>query len=215
MDHQRADVRAYLTACGQITLTDSYSDGPTPEKQCEQILAIYPILKGQKRDSRHSIPPRGSASGQGSHQLPAGHHPTDQHPTQERPAEPSAADQGGDLIDFGQNDPQPPALKQPEVKPESKVELKAEPKLEPEPEPMLEQDPTADPKPGPDPENRPVIDAYHQSTAKIQSMLSQTGSPAPGGPLIDFHQDMKTTLPAGIKRADTAESSDEFVDAHE
>lgn len=182
MDHQRANVRTNLTDRTQIALTHPYSDGPTPEKQCEQILAIYPILKGQKPVSRHSIPPRGSVSG---------------HSSRQPPAEQPAADQGGDLIDFGQNDPHPPASNQPEVKPESKP------------------DPNLDAKPGSEQENRPVLDAYHKSTADIQSMLSHTGSPAPGGPLIDFHQDIKTTLPAGLKRADTTESSDEFVDAHE
>ena len=139
------------------------------------------------------IPPRGSITGLNSHAAPpahhpaehhpAGHHPAEHHPTEQRPVQPPAADQGGDLIDFGQNDAPPPVPKQPE--------------------PQVQ------------PESRPAIDANHRSTAEIQSMLSQTGAPAPGGPLIDFHQDMKKTLPAGLQRADTAESNDEFVDAHE
>ncbi|KAF6808091.1 oxysterol binding protein [Colletotrichum sojae] len=32
-------------------------DGTTPEKQTEQILAIYPIVKGQKASPQHAIPP--------------------------------------------------------------------------------------------------------------------------------------------------------------
>ncbi|OIW34546.1 hypothetical protein CONLIGDRAFT_9937 [Coniochaeta ligniaria NRRL 30616] len=146
-------------------------DGPTPEKQTEQILAIYPILKAEQ----HPIEQHPAE------QRPTEQRPTEQRPTEQRPAEPPAAGAGDDLIDFGQNDAQPPAPKQPELKPEE----------------------------------RPAIDANHKSTAEIQALLSQTGSPAPGGPLIDFHQDLKTTLPAGLKRADTTESSDEFVDAQE
>jgi hypothetical protein len=46
-------------------------------------------------------------------------------------------------------------------------------------------------------------------------MLSKTGTAAPGGPLLDFHQEMQSSLPAQLKRDDTAESNDEFVDAQE
>jgi hypothetical protein len=172
-------------------LTTTSRDGSTPEKQTEQILAIYPILKGQKPNTRNVIPPRSSISGPSSHPSQAEEHPieqdglqqhgTEQHPSEPRSAEPPAAGVEEDLIDFGQNETQPPASKQPESKPEE----------------------------------RPAIDVHHKSTAEIQSLLSQTGSPAPGGPLIDFHQDLKTSLPAGIKRTDTAESNDEFVDAQE
>ena len=146
-------------------------------------------MKGQKPDRRNVIPPRGSITGLSSHAAPPAHHPADEHPvenhpTEQRPLQPPAADDGGDLIDFGQNDAAPPP-----------VSKQSEPQTQPE--------------------SRPPIDANHRSTAEIQSMLSQTGAPAPGGPLIDFHQDMKKTLPAGLQRADTAESNDEFVDAHE
>lgn len=172
-------------------LTNSHRDGATPEKQTEQILAIYPILKGQRPNTKNIIPPRGSISGPGSHSPQAESHRTEQHPTEQREpaqhtfehraAQPPATGGGDDLIDFGQNESQSPAPKQPEPKPEQ----------------------------------RPAIDANHKSTVEVQSLLSQTGSPAPGGPLIDFHQDLKTTLPAGLKRADTTESNDEFVDAQE
>jgi hypothetical protein len=33
------------------------------------------------------------------------------------------------------------------------------------------------------------------------------------GPLVDFHEDMKKGLPGSIKRTDSTESDDEFVDA--
>ncbi|KAL0938971.1 oxysterol binding protein [Colletotrichum truncatum] len=65
-------------------------DGPTPEKQTEQILAIYPIVKGQKAPSANVIPP---------------HHAT----AAEKPAlQPQAG--ANDLIDFGDDqDNTPPA----------------------------------------------------------------------------------------------------------
>lgn len=52
--------------------------------------------------------------------------------------------------------------------------------------------------------------AENQSS-EIENMLKSTGKPAPGGPLIDFHEDMRTEL-KGVKRSDTLES-EEFHDA--
>jgi hypothetical protein len=46
----------------------------------------------------------------------------------------------------------------------------------------------------------------------VQELLASTGS-RKDGPLIDFHHDMKSNLPGSIKRADSIESDDEFVDA--
>lgn len=60
---------------------------------------------------------------------------------------------------------------------------------------------------------KPPIDSSHGSTAEIQEMLSSTGTRADGGPLINFHKDMKKGLPTDLKRTDTGESNDEFVDA--
>jgi oxysterol-binding protein-related protein 8 len=62
------------------------SDGDTPEKQAEQIMAIYPILPGQVSKERDIPPPH-------SH-------------TAEKA---SSDDKGGDLIDFGQSDDPAPA----------------------------------------------------------------------------------------------------------
>ncbi|KAM7202170.1 hypothetical protein V8F33_002887 [Rhypophila sp. PSN 637] len=61
----------------------------------------------------------------------------------------------------------------------------------------------------------PPLDAAHKSTTEIQEMLSATGTkPENKGSLIDFHEDMRNNLPAGgVKRHDTSESNDEFVDA--
>jgi hypothetical protein len=192
MDHQCANVGPDSAPVFTHVLTAATRDGSKPEKQIEQILAIHPILEGQKPDTRNSIPPRDSVSAPSSHTPappqqnvsapPQQHvsapqpHRVEQHPVKLPPAQ-----QSGDLVDFGQNDAAAATPKQPE----------------------------------PEPESRPALDPRHGSTAEIQALLSQTGAPAPGGPLIDFHQDLKTTLPGGLKRADTAESSDEFVDARE
>jgi len=153
-----------------MLLTSSYSDGPTPDKQIEQVLAIYPIVTGQKRSTTNVIPTRSSTSGPSSHARPAVQPPTEQHAAEQYPAEQHpiesrpveqhtieqpAPSRGDDLVDFGQNDAPPSAQQQPERKPEQ----------------------------------RPALDAHHGSTAEIQSMLSQTGISAPGGPLLNFRQD--------------------------
>ncbi|KAL2258255.1 hypothetical protein VTK26DRAFT_8517 [Humicola hyalothermophila] len=63
-------------------------DGPTPEEQAAQIMAIYPIVKGQKFNSEMMIPSR----------------PAEGHQEQ--------TPLSGDLIDFGDNDePQAPRNK--------------------------------------------------------------------------------------------------------
>lgn len=67
----------------------------------------------------------------------------------------------------------------------------------------------------PSSETKAEVDPRHKSTAEIQTMLSATGSPAHSGPLIDFHDDLKTSLPQKLSRGDTEESQDEFVDAQE
>ncbi|KAM7205809.1 hypothetical protein V8F20_003042 [Naviculisporaceae sp. PSN 640] len=133
-------------------------DGQTPEKQAAQIMAIYPIVKGQQNHKRMSIPPRSSISGLSTHS-----------------ASTPAATAEPDLIDFGQNDSKP-------VGPDRPV---------------------------------PPLDAAHKSTIEIQELLSSTGTKAEnGGSLIDFHEDLRNNLPAGgLKRKDTSESNDEFVDA--
>lgn len=56
-----------------------------------------------------------------------------------------------------------------------------------------------------------------ESRPDIEQILKSTGTPQQGGALIDFHNDMKDSLPAGgakkLKRNDTDDSVDEFVDA--
>ena len=66
------------------------------------------------------------------------------------------------------------------------------------------------------PARRAPLDQAHNSTAEIQGLLAATGVPAKEGALIDFHEDLKKELPrAAIKRSDTEESNDNFLDAHE
>lgn len=154
-------------------ITDFFgSDGDTPEKQIAQIMAIAPILPGQKSTDKHIIPPRRASQ---TPSVPQPNVATTAAP-QPHPPAPVAED---DLIDFGQNDDTP-----------NEVHPKA---------PQVENH-------KPDPAQK-----------DLEAMLASTSSAkAPPGPLLDFHDDMKKSLPAGgvpsLKRADTSES-DEFVDA--
>ncbi|GAB1310086.1 Oxysterol-binding protein OBPa [Madurella fahalii] len=59
-------------------------DGATPERQAAQIMAIYPIVKGQKFSQKNMIPPRGSISEPSARSK-------ETHPNE------------GDLIDFGED----------------------------------------------------------------------------------------------------------------
>lgn len=65
----------------------------------------------------------------------------------------------------------------------------------------------------PSSESRPPLDPAHSSTAEVQELLASTGKRAQGGPLIDFHGDMKKDLPNSAKRTDSIGSEDNFVDA--
>lgn len=73
-------ILTYPCAC---VLTLGSSDAPTPEKQAEQIMAIYPIIPGQKYSDWNMIPPSG-------------------HP--HNAETPSPGETTTDLIDFGQNE---------------------------------------------------------------------------------------------------------------
>ena len=169
-----------LTAC---------RDGTTPEKQAAQIMAIYPIIKGQKFNQQNVIPPRASLE------------------VNELAKEPHSND--GNLIDFGDSEPtpQPPVAKQqPPLATEQPAPVEEQPApVEEQPAPVKEQ-PQA-------PVSQPPLDPSHRSTTEIQEMLSATGSRAKDGPLFDFHEDMKKGLPGSVKRTNTGGSEDEFVDA--
>lgn len=62
--------------------------------------------------------------------------------------------------------------------------------------------------------NQPSLDP-HRSTAPVRETPSTNSRRAQEGSLIDFHEDMKKNLPGGIKRTESADSDDEFVDARE
>lgn len=131
-------------------LTLSPSDPYDAKKQTEQILAIYPIVSGQKATSANSILPRQSESAGGAAPVPK-------------------ESLQNDLIDFGQNDApsEPPRPAAPEI----------------------------------------------ESTGEISGLLKSTGK-VTEGPLIDFHNDLKKSVPV-IRRSETTSSNDVFVDAKE
>ncbi|PVH88320.1 hypothetical protein DL98DRAFT_509032 [Cadophora sp. DSE1049] len=73
-------------------------DGSTPQKQAEQILAVTPILRGQKSNEKNPIPPphTRSESFTSTHAASAS--------SENQPPQPSHTN---DLIDFGQSDGTP------------------------------------------------------------------------------------------------------------
>lgn len=78
-----------------------------PEKQTEQILAIYPIVAGQTLNKETAIPPPASSS-------KAAHEPVE--PAAEKPVEPVVEKPKGEdsLIDFGNDETATPAVKSPD-----------------------------------------------------------------------------------------------------
>ncbi len=105
-------------------LTWHHSDGSaSPEEQTQQVLAIYPVLPGQKAGEVAALPSNDVAPPRSATQ-----------PVAQPPAQPGAQPSAGnDLIDFGGNDAavqppaqtpaQPPAQPaQPPVKPADDVE---------------------------------------------------------------------------------------------
>ncbi|KAK4191771.1 hypothetical protein QBC35DRAFT_554579 [Podospora australis] len=144
-------------------------DATTAEKQAAQIMAIYPVIKGQKHEQRIVIPPRASFS-------------------ESRP-QTARSEKSSNLIDISEEQAVPKERKTSEQSTSSKAS-----------EHSIGE--------------KPPLDPGHRSTAEIQTMLAATGDRARGGPLIDFHDDMKKSLPADVKRADTNDSHDDvFVDA--
>jgi oxysterol-binding protein-related protein 8 len=79
------------------------SDGDTPEKQAEQIKAIYPVVKGQKASDKNAISLHSSVS---------------------KPSAQPAAKTEGDLIDFGSDDKpaEKPAARSTEGKPAGEIQ---------------------------------------------------------------------------------------------
>jgi len=75
-------------------VTDYFSDGSTPEKQTQQILALTPILRGQKSTEKNAIPP---------HHRTASYDGTAAAQSQTQPPEVHPTGKENDLIDFGQD----------------------------------------------------------------------------------------------------------------
>lgn len=90
-------------------LTSFPSDGSDPKQLTEQVLAIYPILAGQKQNSSIQIPPRPAES-------------------KAAPAPESVKPTNDDLIDFGQDDApvKPPQPQRPTASLQSNVESTGE-----------------------------------------------------------------------------------------
>ncbi|KAI0146905.1 Oxysterol-binding protein [Xylariaceae sp. FL1272] len=78
-------------------IINAHIDGDTPEKVAKQVMAIYPIVDGQKASGMNFVPPNGSAGNP---------------PTARKPA---AEDTSADLIDFGESNAPPPQAAPPAV----------------------------------------------------------------------------------------------------
>jgi hypothetical protein len=154
----------------QTPLTEC-SDASTPGKQTEQILAVTPILRGQKATEKNPIPPPRTRSESYTSTKVLAKQP-DPHP----------ADEQGDLIDFGQNENHSPGT-------------------------------SADLQPA------QMHNNGHPQQDLEATLRSTSQPPRTDSPLIDFHEDVKKSLPSSgltLRRQDTdSHSVDEFVDAQE
>ncbi|KAK0618466.1 hypothetical protein B0T17DRAFT_538004 [Bombardia bombarda] len=160
-------------------------DGTTPERQTAQILAIYPIIAGQKIERRISIPRRGNSLTRPSSQA------TPAIPT------PTPSNNGDDLIDFGQADAQPKVVQKqeeevskPAVSEEERPALDAAHKSTAEIQTMLAAT-------GARASEGPLID-FQQDLKKDLPPATATAT---------------ATATSGLRRSGTDDSNDEFVDA--
>ncbi len=95
--------KTYYVRWEMQLLINTSSDATDPQKQSEQILAITPILKGQKPNEKNPIPLHRSESR------------TEPAPVHEKtPVQVQAPAAEDDLIDFGQNDA-PAPVQQPQL----------------------------------------------------------------------------------------------------
>ena len=165
------------------------SDGPTPEKQTEQILAITPILRGQKPSEKNPIPPPHQPSEPHASTLPPST-ATPIPPSQSQPQ--TQRSEQSDLIDFGQHD----------------GASNPSPKTGPHEPPDLLAAQTQNGG-----QQQKDLEAVLRATSNVPDVEDQ------GGSLNDFHEDIKRDLPVmgkgfGLTRHDTETGdSDEFVDA--
>ncbi|KAI6712563.1 hypothetical protein JHW43_004881, partial [Diplocarpon mali] len=167
-------------------------DGKTPEKQAEQILAITPILKGQKPNEKNPIPSQNQRSEATHKAVPAAASALVSSAGPATENQPPQAATSNNLVESG---------------PSGGVQTQSQTA----PVPLVPADLQA---------------AQTVNNGELQKDLEQTlrstSTPMPAeGPLVDFHGDLKRTLPAvdskGIlRREDTdTKSLDDFVDAKE
>ncbi|EPE28032.1 Oxysterol-binding protein-like protein [Glarea lozoyensis ATCC 20868] len=208
-------------------------DGDTPEKQVEQILAITPILPGQKPNQKNQIPP--------SHQQAAEKSAAEKSTTENSTATAATAT------------PSPPPSTQ--NLPPAPLASAGNTKATPSPISTPKAAPISSPKVAPISHENDLVDFGQNDSAPPQKSAIQSQMPADlyaaqtqnggqkqkeleqtllststsrenqGGPLLDFHDDLKRDLPAGgtetekarhaaLLRKDTdTDSLDEFVDA--
>ncbi|KAI9053493.1 hypothetical protein LZ554_002448 [Drepanopeziza brunnea f. sp. 'monogermtubi'] len=167
-------------------------DGTTPEQQIEQILAITPILQGQKPNEKNPIPPphQGSESYTSTHtEVPAPVVAPSLALSENAPpkAAPAAAPFSNNLIDIHQGSPAETQQTSYQVP----ADLYAAQTIN-----------------------------NGQQQKDLEKMLRSTSSPKPSeGPLLNFHDDLKMGLPSAsggkaiLKREATDGSLDVFSDA--
>ncbi|EKD15566.1 oxysterol-binding protein [Drepanopeziza brunnea f. sp. 'multigermtubi' MB_m1] len=167
-------------------------DGTTPEQQTEQILAITPILQGQKSNEKNPIPlsHQRSESYTSPHtEVPAAVVAPVPALSENEPlkAAPAAAPFSNDLIDIHQGGPAETQQTSYQVP----ADLYAAQTLN-----------------------------NGQQQKDLENLLRSTSSPKPSeGPLLNFHDDLKMDLPSAsggkaiLKREATDGSIDEFADA--
>lgn len=175
-----------------ITITDPVeSDGATPAEQIEQILAVTPILPGQKPSEKFAIPPQQ-------------HKKVDSTPAQAQV--PVQAPIHDDLIDVG-----PPSTSTPAPASHLPDDMKAAhgpPSTStPAPASHLPDDLKA----------AQTQNGGQQQLAMEQSIRETSTDRKNEDALIDFHGDLQKSLPKAepsLLRQDTdTQSVDEFVDA--
>lgn len=195
------------------------SDGDTPEKQVEQILAITPILPGQKPTQKNQIPPSHQAT---ENSAAAAAHPppstSENHPPSSEPLPVSE-----------NHPPQAPTSSSGNAQPSPLPATKASPSSPPKP---ATNDLSEPPRPVlptlPSDLQAAQTENEGRRQRDLEMSLLATGRREEKGGLVDFHEGMRKGLPSGggmvgdgekgdervgLKRMDTEESLDEFVDA--
>ncbi|KAL2072525.1 hypothetical protein VTL71DRAFT_11868 [Oculimacula yallundae] len=176
-------------------------DGTTPEKQAEQILAVTPILAGQKSTEKNPIPPQHTQSEPHT----SNHEPIAAPARAPAPANPSSENQPpppapeNDLINFGQNDG-PPSTSAASTTTPAVPEYHAPADLH----------------------AAQTLNNGQQQKDLENTLRSTSTERVNGGGLLDFSDDLKKDLPTvdkngkktapALKKEDT-DSLDEFVDA--